>query len=56
MPPAITHVPCTILPNGRFDSKNAADYVGLSVKTLAMHRTKGTGPAFEKIGRIFYDK
>jgi hypothetical protein len=34
--------------------KNAALYLGLSVKTLATHATKGTGPRFIKRGRTFY--
>ena len=41
-------------PDGRFDTKNAAVYLGLSVKTLAMMRTSGSGPKFIKKGRIFY--
>lgn len=41
-------------PDGRLDAKNAATYLGLSTKTLAMMRTKGTGPKFIKRGRIFY--
>lgn len=43
-----------VLPDGRMDPKNASTYCGLSVKTLAMMRCKGTGPAFVKRGRIFY--
>ena len=43
-----------ILPDGRLDAKNAATYLGLAVKTLAMMRCYGTGPAFVKRGRIFY--
>jgi hypothetical protein len=44
-----------ILPNGRMTAKNAALYVGLADKTMAMHRCAGTGPAFSKIGgRIYY--
>lgn len=45
-----------IYPDGRLDSKNASDYIGLSEKTLAMMRCYGTGPAFIKRGRIFYFK
>ena len=41
-------------PDGRMDVPNAADYLGLSQKTLAMKRSKGTGPKFIKRGRIFY--
>lgn len=38
------------------DTKNSATYLGLSVKTLAMMRSAGTGPAFVKRGRVFYFK
>lgn len=41
-------------PDGRLDAENAASYVGLSPKTLAAMRCKGTGPRFIKRGRIFY--
>lgn len=41
-------------PDGRLDSKNAALYLGLKEKTLAMMRGYGTGPKFIKRGRIFY--
>lgn len=43
-----------ILPDGRLNTKNAARYVGLSTKTLATMRCKGTGPKFVKRGRVFY--
>jgi hypothetical protein len=43
-----------VLPDGRMDTKNAARYLGLSEKTLAMMRSTGTGPAFVKRGRVFY--
>jgi hypothetical protein len=43
-----------VLPDGRMDAKNAASYLGLSEKTLAMKRCEGTGPRFVKRGRIFY--
>ena len=45
-----------ILPDGRMDTTNSADYVGLSLKTMAMKRSNGTGPKFIKRGRIFYFK
>lgn len=41
-------------PDGRVNAKNAALYLGLSEKTLAMMRCQGTGPKFIKRGRIFY--
>ena len=43
-----------ILPDGRLDTANAAQYLGLSRKTLAIMRSQGTGPQFIKRGRIFY--
>lgn len=43
-------------PDGRMDGKNAAAYLGLTEKTLAMRRASGTGPRFIKRGRIFYYK
>lgn len=44
----------TMYPDGRVNAKNAAAYIGLSEKTLAMMRCNGTGPQFVKRGRIFY--
>jgi hypothetical protein len=41
-------------PDGRLDCKNAALYLGLKEKTLAMMRGNGTGPKFIKRGRVFY--
>jgi hypothetical protein len=43
-----------VLPDGRMDVKNAAVYLGLSPKTLAMKRCSGTGPPYVKRGRVFY--
>lgn len=43
-------------PDGRMDTRNAALYLGLEEKTLAMKRSEGTGPRFIKRGRIFYFK
>ena len=45
-----------ILPDGRMTTNNAATYLGLSEKTLAMFRSNGTGPKFIKKGRVFYFK
>ncbi len=45
-----------LLPDGRMDTKNAALYLGLSEKTLAMMRCQGNGPAYIKPGRVFYYK
>lgn len=46
----------TMYPDGRLDSRNAAMYLGLKEKTLAMMRGRGNGPRFIKRGRIFYYK
>lgn len=43
-----------VLPDGRLDTANAAAYVGLSIKTLAMMRCRGEGPRFIKRGKVFY--
>jgi hypothetical protein len=43
-------------PDGRLDTKNAASYLGLSEKTMAMMRCRGDGPQFVKRGRVFYFK
>ncbi len=41
--------------DGRMNPKNAAVYLGQAEKTLAMWRSKGTGPQFIKPnGRVFY--
>lgn len=49
-------VSVTILPDGRLDSKNAADYLGRKPKTLAQWRSNGNGPMFIKRGRVYYYK
>lgn len=45
-----------VFPDGRMDTANAAKYLGLKEKTLAMMRCEGSGPQFIKRGRIFYFK
>lgn len=45
-----------VFPDGRLDVVNAARYLGLKEKTLAMMRCDGSGPQFIKRGRIFYFK
>lgn len=54
MDPDLERVRAVVFPDGRLDTKNAAQYLGLSLKTLAMMRSAGTGPRFVKRGRIFY--
>ncbi len=45
-----------MFPDERLDAHNAANYLGLKEKTLAMMRSKGVGPKFIKRGRVFYFK
>lgn len=54
MDTAIKSLEVFVYPDGRMDRKNAARYVGLSVKTMAMHACRGTGPKYVKLGRVFY--
>jgi hypothetical protein len=53
---SIESISIKIFPDGRLDTKNAATYLGLKEKTLAMMRGNGTGPKFIKRGRVFYFK
>jgi hypothetical protein len=46
----------TMFPDGRMSPESASIYLGLTVKTLATMRCRGTGPKFLKRGRIFYFK
>ena len=55
-PAKIETVSVKMYPDGRLDTRNAALYLGLEEKTLAMKRSEGTGPSFIKRGRIFYFK
>ncbi len=55
--PGITDSPkIVLLPDERMDTRNAALYLGLSAKTLAMTRCQGVGPKFVKRGKVFYYK
>ena len=56
MKPELKPTMVRVLPDGRMDRRNAAQYLGFSVKTLAMHASRGTGPRFVKLGRVFYFK
>jgi hypothetical protein len=47
-------VKVVIFPDGRLNIENAARFLGLAPKTLAIMRSLGTGPRFIKRGRIFY--
>ena len=50
----IEPIKITVYPDGRVDTANASQFLGLSEKTLAIMRCQGTGPRFIKRGRIFY--
>jgi len=50
----VYRVKVMVFPDGRVDTENAAQFIGLSTKTLAMMRSAGTGPKFIKRGRVFY--
>jgi hypothetical protein len=44
-----------VLPDGRMDRENAAQYLGHQPKTLAMWAYQGKGPRSVKVGgRVFY--
>ena len=44
-----------ILPPRFLRTKEAADFLSLSARTLEKHRTYGTGPAYRKLGgRVVY--
>ena len=53
---SVQSIEVMMYPDGRLDTTNAALYLGLKEKTLAMMRGYGTGPKFIKRGRIFYFK
>ena len=40
--------------NKLLTTRQAAEYLNLSEKTLSMWRCKGTGPEFIKRGKVFY--
>lgn len=50
----IEQIRVAVLPDGRLDTTNAARFLGLSPKTLAIMRSTGGGPRFVKPGRVFY--
>ena len=44
-----------VLPPRFLRTKEAADFLSLSARTLEKHRTYGTGPAYRKLGgRVVY--
>ncbi len=55
--PAIEQVRVRILPDGRMTRKEAAKYLGVAVKTLAMWELEAKGPKSIRVGgRRFYFK
>lgn len=45
----------TDLPTRLLRTKEAARFLGLSIRTLEKHRTYGTGPTYRKVGgRVLY--
>ncbi len=55
--PAIEQVRVRILPDGRMTRKEAAKYLGVAVKTLAMYELEKKGPKSIRVGgRRFYFK
>jgi len=50
----LERVKVVVFPDGRLDTENAARFLGLSPKTLAIMRSAGVGPRFVKRGRVFY--
>ena len=46
-----------LFPDGRMDTESAAAYTGVSLKTMAILRTRGNGPVYCKLGkRCYYNK
>ena len=56
-PPTVEQVRVRVLPDGRMDRVNAAKYIGVAVKTLAMWQLDGRGPVSRLVGgRRYYQK
>ena len=54
---AVDSVRVRVLPDGRMDRQNAALYLGMKPKTLAMWEVEGKGPPSIKVGgKRFYFK
>ena len=52
---ALETVRCRVLPDGRMTREDAARYLGLKEKTLAMWAVQGKGPKSVRVGgRVFY--
>ena len=55
MAPSVERVRIRVLPDGRLTRRDAAIYVGVAEKTLAMWQMQGKGPASILVGgRRFY--
>ena len=55
--PPLEQVNVRVLPDGRMTREDAAAYLGLKTKTLAMWHSLGKGPRCVKVGgRAFYYK
>ena len=53
----VQQVVVRVLPDGRLNRKNAAQYLGVAVKTLAMWQLQDKGPPSRLVGGLrFYDK
>ena len=51
----VEHSRVRILPDGRLTRRDAARYLGVTSKTLAMWKLAGKGPQWTRVGgRIFY--
>ena len=52
---AVEQVRVRVLPDGRMTRRDAARYLGVAEKTLAMWQLTGKGPRIVKVGgRVFY--
>ncbi len=52
---SVEHVAVRILPDGRLTREDAARYLGMKPKTLAMWQLQGKGPTSVRVGgRRFY--
>ena len=53
--PTVDQVRVRVLPDGRMTRRDAATYVGVAEKTLAMWAMEGKGPPVHRVGgRCFY--
>ena len=57
IPAEVKQVRVRVLPDGRLTREDAAAYLGMRSKTLAMWQLQGYGPRPKKVGgRVFYYK